>query len=185
MARSRTPLVCNRVNRSARGGTRHRVARVSPAHTSRWLPLGPCYRQRKTRSNPLCEDQDVRRNVVVVHREPLAHPSKPTLHLISDQQDLVPVAEVPQSSDEGRWRRHVPSLSLPRLNNHVCATAFCLRPPHCANEYTVTPASAIPMPTTFILFMSVSPKYACPARMMPTRRTASVTAKVRGETREM
>ena len=61
--------------------------------------------------NPLAGDHDIGDHAVVVHHEPTAGPAKPGHHFIRDQEDVVPVADLPNRGPVGLGRHQAVVLA--------------------------------------------------------------------------
>ena len=66
--------------------------------------------QRQTRSY-LSHNQEVWPNTAILDIEHPPGPPEPALHLVDDEKQVVLIAYVAQSLQEGRWRRDISTLA--------------------------------------------------------------------------
>src|SRR5439155_12577032 len=110
------PLAIDEIERRERRGAAHRV----PAEGRTVCPWRPRHHRlaRDDRADghsgrePLRCEQDVRLDALVLAGEHLPRPAYSTLHLVGDEQDPMPVAQLTESGQKAYRRHDVPALPL-------------------------------------------------------------------------
>src|SRR3712207_6396779 len=87
-----------------------------------WFPVHEVrtrdtHADRQSRTNALCDRDDVRLHVVMIAGKHLARASHPRLDLIDDQQDPVLIANASQPGKESLRSRHVTTCALHCLDD--------------------------------------------------------------------